>query len=404
MKYRYRVIYPDGTAVWEVAEAASSLELINRITASGLRVVDVRPVTRLSLLLEARPRIPVGPRRSDVARAYRTLPVLLDAGLPLTRALDGLVHEVASPALARVLTSVRADVEAGHPLHRAMERHETVFGRFAIQTVRAAERGGRLSEALRTIADYEERILAMRARITRALVYPSIVLAAAVLEMAVVSLVLLPRLTELISAAGVRAPAVATFLAAASRTVLRTVPFVPPVLAAALPLLRRWARTPAGRWAVDGLLWRMPVVGEVVRRIAVARMCLAAGTLLRSGVGIREALALAGPASGSVVVETAAARIEQRITGGMRLSEAVRAEEAVFPPLLATMIAVGEQSGALDAMLAHMAEISENEAWPLVDQAVGLVEPFVIVLVGVMVAFIAFAVWGTLTQMLEVIR
>jgi len=403
MRYRYRVVHPDGSTVWETAEAPSTLDLLNRLASSGVRVLEVRPLGGLGALLSGLPRLRRGVARKDIVRVYRTLPVLLDAGLQITKALEGLSEQTSSPGLARVLSDVREDVEAGRPLHAAMEKHRSVFGMFAVHTVRAAERSGRLSEALRTIADYEERMLQMRGRIVRAVTYPAVVLSAALVEMVVISLVLLPRLADLIASSGVEMPFLTRLMISGSRTLVRILPFALPALVPAAAALRWWARTPRGRWVVDSFLWRMPVVGQVVRRIAVARLCLAASTLLRSGVGIREALALSGPTSGNLVVEMAAARVEQRITGGIRLSDAVRAEKEL-PAMLATLIAVGEQSGNLDEMLGQMAEISESEAWPLVEQAVNMLEPVVIVMVGAVVALIALSVWGTLSQMLEVIR
>lgn len=403
MRYRYRVINPDGTVAWEVGEARSQADLMARLTAAGKHIAEIRPLSGLAGLMVRLQDLRGGIRRADVVRVYRTLPVLLDAGLQITKALEGLSTQVSSPRLATVLDSIRQDVEAGHPLHRAMERHEKVFGKFAIQTVRAAEKSGQLSQALRIVADYEERMLQMRGKIVRALIYPSMVLSAAMVEMVAISIVLLPRLAALIESAGVQMPTLTRLMIAGSRLLVRVLPFLPFLLIAIGLLFRWWVRTPRGRWALDSFLWKAPVIGQVVRRIAVARICLAASTLLRSGVGIRDALALAAPVSGNMITETAVMRVERRITQGVRLSEAVRMETA-FPALLSTLIAVGEQSGGLDQMLAQMAEISEAEAWPLVEQAVGMLEPLVIVMVGMVVALIAMSVWGTLTQMLEVVR
>jgi type II secretory pathway component PulF len=341
--------------------------------------------------------------RAEIARMYRNLSILLDSGLTLMRALDGLIDQASSPGLVEALDSVRASVEAGSSLHEAMERHEHVFGTFAVRMVKAAERSGQLSSALLTVADYEDRMVQMRGKITRALIYPSIVLGAAVAEMFLVSLILLPRLADLITGAGVKMPVFTVAMIAASRFLLRMWWAVLALFVSAAFAFTWWVRTPSGRWRFHGFLWRFPVVGPVVRRLSIARLCLATSSLLKSGVSVQEALLLAAPISGNALVENAVTVVQQRVVAGTRLSDAVRREKAL-PPLMAMLIAVGEESGTLDQMLRQVADISEQEAWPMVESAIGMLEPLVIMVVGVMVLFIALSVWGSLAGLMDAVE
>ncbi len=341
--------------------------------------------------------------RKDVVRVYRVLPALLESGITVSQALRGLADEISNPALARILDRVREDVEAGMPLSVAMERAGNIWGSFAVHAVRAAERGGNLPDALRRVGEYEQRMLEMRGKVIRSMIYPSMVLGAAVAEMIAVSLFVLPRLVEMLQASGVSPPGPTALMIAASSFLVRWWHLLLAAASAAAYGFARWLRTPQGKEAVDRILWNMPVVREVVRRLAVARLALSTATLLRSGLNLRDALTLAGPVSANAVIASAVRGVVDRITAGQRISEALRADQT-WPALMVTLCAVGEQSGQLDRMLEQLADISEQEAWPVVESAAGLLEPAVIVMIGIMVAFIAVSVWGAMSSMLEAVR
>ncbi len=331
----------------------------------------------------------------------RQFATLLDAGLPIVRSIDILNTQLDSGALKVAVEDVMADVEGGSALSEALSRHPRIFDKLYVNMIRAGESGGVLDEILERLADFREKAQKLQQRIIGALVYPAAVVSIAGCILSFIMIFIIPKFEEMFIEMGVgQLPAPTRLLMGISGAMARYwyVLLFSPVLAGLVYKLI--VKTPRGRLIVDAVKLKIPVFGGIVSKSAISRFCRTLGTLVASGVPILEALSIIKHATGNMVVANAIETVHKSIKEGDTIAEPLK-HSGVFDNLVVNMIQVGEETGELDKMLMKVADTYDNEVDTLVGALMSLMEPILIVGMGLMVGFIVIALFMPLIVMME---
>ena len=328
----------------------------------------------------------------NLAVFTRQLSVMLDAGMPLVECLDTLGRQQAHQPFREAILQTRSAVEGGSSLADAMRAHPRAFGPLYTNLVAAGEAGGILDTILERLATHIEKSVKLRAQVKSAMTYPIAVLAMAAVIVGVILWKVIPTFDDLFAGLGASLPLPTRLVIASSDALVSHAPLLF-VAAVVVVLALRWCRaTPRGERAVDALLLRLPVMGPVVRKVAVARFCRTLATLLGSGVPLLAGLEITARTAGNVVIEDAVLVSRAAIERGDTVSAPLR-RAGMFPPMVVQMIGVGEASGALDAMLAKVADFCEEEVDATVAGLLALLEPVMIALLGLVIGGIVIAMY-----------
>jgi type IV pilus assembly protein PilC len=381
-------------------------------TVSGERVADNREVLRQTLRREQITLMSVkekgreigipklaGRRKvksKDLAIFTRQFSVMIDAGLPLVQCLDILSQQQQSKHFQQVLAQVRQDVEEGSTLAAGMARHPKVFDQLYSNMVEAGETGGILDLILQRLSTFIEKIVKLKRDVVSALIYPAAVILMAIGAIAVIMIVVIPQFqTIFLGLLGPGEPlplptriviGISSFLAGWGGLCLLV------GIIASVVGLRFYYKTPNGRKRIDSLLLKVPIIGPIFLKIAIARFSRTLSTLLSSGVPILQSLDITARTAGNVVVEEAINSIRAGVEQGKSFVEPLRAAE-IFPHMVAQMIGIGEQTGALDAMLGKIADFYESEVDTAIANLLTLIEPALIGFLGVSIGGIVIAMY-----------
>jgi type IV pilus assembly protein PilC len=333
-----------------------------------------------------------GVKAKSLAAFTRQFAVMIDAGLPLLECLDLLGTEEADRRLARVIRDTRFDVERGASLAEAMRRRPEAFDTLYANMVAAGEAGGILETILERLAAYTEKAMKLRGQVVAAMMYPAAVVTMAMLVVGVILWKVVPTFAELFTGLGAELPLPTRVVIGLSHGLVRWTPLLIAGAGAAGFALHRYYRTDRGRRVVDGWLLDVPVVGSLLRRVAVARFCRTLGTLVGSGVPILEGLQVTAATCGNTVVQAALLATRRGIERGETMAGPLR-QSAAFPPMVVQMIAVGEATGALDTMLLKVADFYEEEVDAAVAGVMALLEPLMVGFLGLVVGGIVIAMY-----------
>jgi type IV pilus assembly protein PilC len=322
----------------------------------------------------------------------RQFSVMIDAGLPLVQCLEILANQQEHKNFQKILLQVRQDVEAGSTLADAMRRHPKAFDNLYVNMIAAGEAGGILDVILQRLSTYIEKAVKLRNQVRAALIYPVAVIVIAAIVVAVILLKVIPTFAALFTSLGAELPLPTRVVIFCSNFLARYWWAFVALIAAAVFAFRRYYATYKGRRVVDGAMLKAPIIGMILRKIAVARFCRTLATLTSSGVPILEALDITARTSGNAIVEDAIIDVRKSVEGGKTIVEPLR-ESGVFPNMVVQMIGVGEQTGALDAMLNKIAEFYEDEVDVAVAGLVKLLEPLMIFILGVVIGGIVIAMY-----------
>lgn len=328
----------------------------------------------------------------NLAVFTRQFSVMIDAGLPLVQCLEILGGQEEDKNFSAVILATRSDVESGMSLAEAMRRHPRVFDALFTNMIAAGEAGGILDTILKRLATYIEKAVKLRNQVRSAMVYPVAVVAIAAIVVTVILWKVIPTFANLFAGLGAELPFPTRLVIALSNGLVRYMPFFAVVAVAVAFGARAYYRSDKGRVVVDGVLLRLPILGLLLRKIAVARFCRTLSTLLASGVSILEALDITGKTSGNAVVENAIATTRRSIERGETIAQPLR-QTAVFPSMVVQMIGVGEATGALDTMLSKIADFYEEEVDVAVAGLLTLLEPLMIAVLGTVVGGIVIAMY-----------
>ncbi len=338
------------------------------------------------------PRLPLRVKQKRVAIFTRQFSVMLDAGLPLVQCLEILGEQEENKKFQEIINTTRSDVESGSSLHEAMRKHPAAFDNLYVNMVAAGEAGGILDVILQRLSVYLEKSVKLKAQVKSAMIYPATIITIAVIVVWVILWKVIPVFAQLFAGLGGDLPFLTKTVVAASNFVGRfSIPIII-LLAIAGFALRAYYKTHGGQRVIDGLMLKIPVLGLLLRKIAVARFCRTLSTLTSSGVPILDGLEITAKTAGNSVIEDAIMAVRRSVEEGRTISDPLR-ETKVFPPMVVQMINVGEQTGALDQMLSKIADFYEEEVDVAVAGLVKLLEPLMIVILGGIIGIIVTAMY-----------
>lgn len=335
-------------------------------------------------------------KAKDLSIFTRQFSVMIDAGLPLVQCLEILAQQQENKYFQSILLQVRQDVEEGSTLAAAMARHTKVFDQLYANMVEAGETGGILDLILQRLSTFIEKIVKLKRDVISAMIYPAAVVLLAIVAVAVIMIVVIPQFQNIflgLLGPGEQLPlptrivvGISNFLAGWGGliTLISIIGFVVGI--------RFYYKTPGGRKTLDSLILKLPIIGDIFRKIAVARFSRTLSTLLSSGVPILQSLDITARTSGNVIIEDAIMKVRTAVERGQSFVEPLKATE-VFPHMVGQMIGIGEQTGALDAMLGKIADFYEQEVDAAIANLLTLIEPVLIAFLGVTIGSIVIAMY-----------
>jgi len=413
--YEYKALSADGRTVSGIIDADNPKTARSKLRKQGMFPTDVfegkgqvgakRSSSRVANLSREIDFKKYFSRIShkDVAMMTRQLATLVGAGVTLIESLTALTQQVESEKLKLVLTQVRERVNQGSSLAEAMRGHPTVFSDLFVNMVGAGEQSGALDSVLVRLADYSEGQVKLRSKVLGALTYPIIMIFVSSLVLGVLFIVVIPKITKIFKDMKVALPLVTRVLIGLSQFVVSYWWVVLLMIAVTVIGFQRWVRTEKGRAIYDRYALRLPVFGRLFRLVALSRFASTLATLLRSGVPLLNALKICRNIVNNTVIAAAIDQARESISEGHSISEPLR-RSGEFPPLATHMIAVGERSGQLEPMLIKVSEAYETEVDNMVGTMTTLLEPFMILMMGGMVMFIALSILMPMLQITQSIR
>lgn len=338
----------------------------------------------------------------DISIFFRQLSTMINAGLPLVQCFELAEKGTDKKALVKLLGDIRAGLEGGSPLGETLRKFPNEFDRLTCALVEAGEQGGILDTILLRLCEYKEKALSLQAKIKSAMVYPTSIIVISFIVTAVLMIFVIPVFADMFSGFGAELPGptkVTMMISDAFVDYWYVVLFAPMLFVWAIKAIYK---TPQGNYQLDKLLLNLPVIGDVLRKGAVARFCRTFSTLSAAGVPILESLDTVAETSGNAVIEQVILKTKDSISQGMTLS-APMAESGIFPVMVTQMIAIGEQTGSLEEMLSKIADFYEEEVDTAVDNMTALMEPLIMAFLGVVIGGLVISMYLPIFQMANAI-
>ena len=334
----------------------------------------------------------------DIMVFTRQFSVMIDAGLPIVQSLEILSQQSDNKAFQKVIRQVMQDVEGGSTLAESLKKHPQAFDDLYVNMVAAGETGGVLNTILNRIAQFIEKADKLKRKVKGAMIYPSTIVAVAVIVVTILLLYVIPVFAELYGGMGKALPAPTQITINISNFFRAYFLYMSMVLVAIGVAIRMYYKTDQGRLQIDGILLKTPVMGDLLRKVAVARFSQNMSILLSSGVPILDGLAITAKTAGNQVVENAVMSARVSISQGKTLSEPLK-ETKIFPPMVCQMVAIGENTGALDNMLKKVGEFYEDEVDGAVANLTAMMEPMIMIVLGVILGGLVISMYLPIFQM-----
>jgi type IV pilus assembly protein PilC len=372
------------------AEISSRTEIAARadLRRQGIKVIKIKKKPK-PLFTARKKKI----TSKDICVFSRQLATMLSAGVPLVQAFDivGRGHE--NPSMQELLMTIKADVEGGSPLAESLAKHPVYFDELFCNLVHAGEQAGVLETLLHKIADYKEKTESLKGKIKKALTYPTAVIIVACIVTAILLIFVVPQFEDLFKGFGADLPAFTQMVVGMSRFLQSSWYVILGVLVVTgFVLAKLKQRSPGFNHGIDRLILKIPVIGEIMRKAAIARFARTLSTMSTAGVPLVEALQSVSGATGNIVYGTAVMQMRDEVATGHQLQLAMR-QSSLFPNMVIQMVAIGEESGAIDSMLAKVADFFEEEVDNAVDSLSSLLEPMIMAFLGVVVGGLVIAMY-----------
>ncbi len=395
--YAYTAVDATGRQVKSVIEAESESHVLSKLRDQSMQVVDLKVTGK-------RGGVSFGKiKQKSLVVFSRQFATMIDAGIPILRCLDILSGQTKDPILKPVLQQVTQDVKGGMSLNESMAKHPRVFNKLYVNMVRAAELGGILDTILDRLSGFLEYEAEVKSKIKSAMMYPVLVMIFSVLMLFVLFSFVLPRFKDIFDGMDVQLPAVTSMLFAVGDFMSK---FWWLILLLAISIfvgIKLYGRTTSGRYQLDFFKLKVPIIGELSLKMSVARFCRTFGTLISSGVPMMRSLEIVGDTLGNAVLADAVEQTRLSIREGNKLSSPLAAS-GLFPTMVTQMIDVGEESGRLSEMLVKVGDFYDQEVESTVKGLTSMIEPMLIIFLGVVVGFIAISVMTPIFTLVNSIR
>ena len=342
-------------------------------------------------------------KERDVIIFSRQFSTMIDAGLPLLQCLDILYSQQENPTFKKNLKQIKESVETGETFADALKKFPKVFNELFTNMVAAGEAGGILDVILKRLSAYMEKMAKLKRQVKGAMVYPIITIIVAIVVVAIILVFVIPVFAEMFSDFGASMPAPTLFVMALSDFVIGNIIYIIAGIFAAVFLIKRTYATNKGRILMDDMFLRLPVIGILIRKVSVAKFTRTTSTMLSSGVSILEVLDIVAKTSGNKIIEFAIQDVKIGISEGRSMSDPLL-ESGVFPSMVCSMIAVGESTGALDIMMEKIADFYDDEVDQAVKTLTDMIEPFMLVFLGVVVGGLVISMYLPIFSMAGAIQ
>ena len=402
--FRYSAKDSTGRLISGVIEADSDAMVVDRLRDMGFFITNLeRTVERTDVFQYLQSLFGVGLK--DLAIFSRQFATMVNAGLSLVRTMNILEQQTTNRRLREIIVQIRLDVEAGRPLSDAMGKHPKAFSSLFVNMVKAGETGGVLDEVLERVATYLEKEQALRAKIRAAMVYPILLTTAALGGLFFMTIVILPQFENLFKELGGsgQLPLPTQIAMAVSTGIRQYWWMIMIILGVLIYVVRRYVQMPSGRLRYDRFKLKMPVVGELNRKIVVARFTRTLGTLIASGVPIMQSLEVVSKAIDNMVIGSAIDAVRASIREGQTIAIPLQFS-GVFPPMVVQMAKVGEETGALEQMLEKVADFYDVEVESAVAGLTSMLEPILIIFMGVIVGAMVISLYLPIFQLATGVR
>ncbi len=380
-------------------DVASRDEVINYIRKNRMILVSVREAPKKLNITFGKPRV----KTRDIVIFTRQFATMINAGLPLVQSLSILAQQSENKTLQETTRAVVYDVEAGNTLADAFSKHPKAFSDLYVNMVAAGEAGGILDTILLRLATFLEKNDALVRKVKGAMVYPGVILSVAFIAIAVLLIFVIPTFESMFASVNMQLPLPTRIVIGASNVLISYWWAMAGAIGLAAFGLNRYYATDNGRRNVDAALLKAPVLGDMLRKSAVSRFTRTLGTLISSGVSILDGLEITAKTAGNRVIHDAVMESRQSIAGGETIAAPLEKSQ-VFPPMVISMIAVGEQTGGLDEMLSKIADFYDEEVDVAVSALLSLMEPVMIVVLGVIVGGMVVAMYLPIFDMMNAIQ
>jgi type IV pilus assembly protein PilC len=402
--FQYKVKDKNGKLVEGSLEAENAQLVVSKLRSMGYVPIEIQQSGGAAFQRELKlPGFSDRVKLKDVAVFSRQFATMINSGLSLLRALNILAEQTESKALAEIANQVRMDVEKGSSLSQAMSKHPKAFGRLYVSMVRAGEVGGALDSVLLRLADTIEKQVELRRKVKSAMTYPAVVAILVLTIVAAMLLFVIPMFEGIYKQLGGTLPAPTQFLINLSKFLRKLWFIVFFGIIGGVFGFRKWIASEEGRKQWDAIKLKMPIFGKLVRKTALARFSRTLSALVRSGVPILESLDIVAETAGNHVVATAVRETQAAVKRGDPLSKKLE-EHPVFPPMVVQMMAVGEETGALDEMLDKIADFYDQEVEATVNALTSLIEPILIVIMGVVIGGMIIALYLPMFDVIKLIK
>jgi type IV pilus assembly protein PilC len=392
--------YTARTAAGELrtatVEAATAQDVVAQLRRQRMTVVKVDENAKAK-------KVKGSIKMRDIVIFTRQFSTMINAGLPLVQALDILAKQTENKVLAATTRDIVFDVESGHTVADALGKHPKAFSELYVNMVAAGEAGGILDTILMRLATFMEKNDALVRKVKGAMIYPAVIMSVAVIAIAVLLLFVIPVFETMFAGVGLALPLPTRIVIGASDFLRSYWWAIIAVAVAGVWMFRRYYATSGGKLTIDKLMLKFPVLGDVLRKSAVSRFTRTLGTLISSGVSILDGLEITAKTAGNRVIQDAIMQSRASIAGGDTIAAPLQ-KSAVFPPMVISMIAVGEQTGGLDEMLSKIADFYDEEVDAAVSGLLSLLEPVMIVFLGVIVGGMVVAMYLPIFDMINAVQ
>ncbi len=381
-------------------EAANEAALRGILRRQGLASIAIKPKPKD--LADYLPFLKKKVKEKEIVIFCRIFSTMINAGLPLIQCLELLAQQEQNKTFAKVIRSIKEDIEGGSTLSDALKKHPQIYDELFVNLVSAGESGGILDVILQRLSNYMEKAMKLKSKVKGAMTYPASVLVISIAVVALLLVKVIPVFKKMFEGFGSELPGPTQFLINVSEVAQKYFLVAIVAVAVAVYAFRRFYKTEKGTLLIDDLILKAPVFGPLLKKVAVARFSRTMSTMMASGVPILEGLAIVSKTAGNKIIENALMRVRKSISEGKTIAEPLT-ETGIFPPMVVQMIAVGEATGALDTMLGKIADFYDDEVDAAVDAMTALLEPFMMVFLGGVVGGMIIAMYLPIFKMASVV-